>query len=115
MAEPIVYIDPADGLKRVMNNKGLYVKLLNKFKNESYLVNLSDSLSAEDFEKAQTAAHTIKGVAGNLSLVELQKQAQEIESHIKNKSVETSVLESFTICYQETLIEVTKVIEEYGG
>ena len=115
MGDAIVYIDTADGLKRVMNNQKLYVRLLNKFKTETYLENLSDALNAADMEKAQIAAHTIKGIAGNLSLLELQKQALAVETQVKNNSVEPGVMESFAACYHETLTEVDKVIKEYGG
>ena len=115
MDDTIVYVDTDDGLKRVMNNKKLYVKLLNKFINETYLNDLAAALDAKDLDKAQIAAHTIKGVAANLSLVELQKQALEVETQVKNKSVEPGALESFTNCYQTTLSEVDKVIKQYDG
>ena len=68
MAGEVILIDIEDGVKRVMNNRKLYVKLLNKFKDGTNLNDLESGLAAGDMEKAQTAAHTIKGLAANLSL-----------------------------------------------
>jgi HPt (histidine-containing phosphotransfer) domain-containing protein len=78
MADEKVYVDEADGVKRVMNNLKLYMKLLAKFRNENNLDELNTLLKAGDLEKAQGAAHTIKGLAGNLSLVELQAAREMI-------------------------------------
>ena len=114
MADPIVYIDAADGLKRVNNNKSLYVKLLNKFKTETYFDDLSAALSIQDFDKAKASAHTIKGIAANLSLLELQKQALNVETQIKNNSLDPLALDSLAACYAETLAEIDKVIMQYG-
>ncbi|MDR1909814.1 MAG: Hpt domain-containing protein [Spirochaetaceae bacterium] len=110
MADEKVYVDEADGVKRVMNNLKLYVKLLAKFRNENNLDDLNTHLKAGDLEKAQGAAHTIKGLAGNLSLLELQKQALEIETQIKAKSVDPATVESLNVCFAETLAAVDQVL-----
>jgi HPt (histidine-containing phosphotransfer) domain-containing protein len=110
----VIYIDEADGIKRVMNNAKLYVKLLTKFKADTTLSDLSAALVAEDYEKAQVAAHTIKGLAGNLSLLELQKQALEIEGQIKAKAITPGAVDTIVSCHTETLAAVDKVIAKYG-
>ena len=109
-----VLIDMEEGLSRVLGNKTLYIKLLVKFKAEPYLNNLTDALDSGDYENAQAAAHTVKGVAANLSLKALHLQAQEIEAQIKNKAVNPDMIESVKNCYNETLISVNKVIEQNG-
>jgi HPt (histidine-containing phosphotransfer) domain-containing protein len=112
MADEIVYINFDEGVKRVMNNAKLYVKLLTKFKTDTKLDELDSSLAAGDLEKAQTAAHTIKGVAANLSLAELFKQSLELETQIKAKSVNPAQLETVKAVFAQTLQEVEKVIAQ---
>ena len=114
MADSIIYIDAADGLKRVMNNKSLYIRLLTKFKSEPYLEDLIAAFNAQDIEKARASAHTIKGTAANLSLVELQKRALFVEDQIKNTVFDAEALATLTACYTETLTEIDKAIEQYG-
>jgi two-component system sensor histidine kinase/response regulator len=113
--EKAVYIDPSDGLNRVMLNKKLYVKLLNKFKAETSLEDLGTALAAGNLEQAQGLAHTIKGVAANLSLLELHKQLLDLESRIKKGSVQPGVLEAVERCFTHTLQAIDKALEEYGG
>jgi HPt (histidine-containing phosphotransfer) domain-containing protein len=110
-----VYVNYEEGVRRVLNNSKLYVKLLAKFKAETNLDDLGAALAAGDMEKAQTAAHTIKGVTANLSLTELCKQALEIETQIKARSVKEGALEAVKSAYEETVKSVEKVIEQYGG
>jgi HPt (histidine-containing phosphotransfer) domain-containing protein len=111
----VVYVNYEEGVRRVLNNNKLYVKLLVKFKAETNLDDLGAALAAGDMEKAQTAAHTIKGVTANLSLTELYKQALEIETQIKARSVKEGALEAVKNAYEETVKSVEKVIEQYGG
>ena len=108
----VIYIDEEDGKKRVMNNGKLYAKLLTKFKNDTNLDDLTAFAGAQDWEKAQAAAHTIKGVAANLSLTELFKQSLDVETQIKGKSLNPDSLESLKACFTETLIAVEKVIAQ---
>jgi HPt (histidine-containing phosphotransfer) domain-containing protein len=114
MADDRVYVDEADGIKRVMNNAKLYVKLLTKFKNENNLDDLNSFLGAGDLEKAQAAAHTIKGIAANLSFTALFQQSLEVETQIKNKAVDQGAVDSLNAIFAETLAEVGKVLAKYA-
>jgi HPt (histidine-containing phosphotransfer) domain-containing protein len=106
------FIDFEDGLKRVMNNKAFFVKMLVKFKDDPNIKKLEDALAENDYEKAQVAAHTLKGLSGNLSLLELFKQSREIETQIKAKSVSPDQLGLLKDVYTQTLAEVEKVIKD---
>jgi len=110
----VIYVDFADGVKRVMNNTKLYVKLLTKFRNDTKLDNLEATLVVGDLEGAQGAAHTIKGVAANLSLAELYKQTLELETQIKAKSVNPAQMETVKSVFAATIQEVDKVIANNG-
>ena len=108
----LVYINEEEGKKRVMNNGKLYAKLLTKFKNDTKLDDLLTHTENENWEGAQAAAHTLKGIAANLSLTELFNQSLEIETQLKGKSIKNETLESLKLCFAETLNAVERVIAE---
>jgi HPt (histidine-containing phosphotransfer) domain-containing protein len=108
----LVYVDVEEGKKRVMNNAKLYVKLLNKFKDETKIEPIFAALEGGDYTKAQELAHTIKGVSANLSLKEFYARVLELETQIKGGSVEAGALEAVKTCFAETLGEIEKVIAE---
>jgi HPt (histidine-containing phosphotransfer) domain-containing protein len=114
MAEDVVYVNMADGLKRVMNNVKLYVRLVGKFKTDMSvtLQDLIAAAGAQDWEKAQAAAHTLKGTSANLSLVEMNTQALDVETQIKGKSINPESLENLKTCFNETVASIDKVIAE---
>jgi len=108
----VIYVNAEEGKKRVMNNAKLYAKLLTKFKAGTNLDDLIASAGAQDWEKAQAAAHTIKGIAANLSLTELFNQSLDVETQIKGQSLKNESLESIKLCFAETLVVIDKVIAE---
>lgn len=73
-------IDYQEGLGRFMNNAPLFEKFLLKFLEDTSFAGLKAALEAENCEAAFHAAHTLKGVAGNLSLKALaQVVSQQTE------------------------------------
>jgi HPt (histidine-containing phosphotransfer) domain-containing protein len=111
----VVYINFEEGLKRVMGNTKLYVRLLTKFRTDTRLDELSAQLEAGDYEKAQAAAHTIKGIAANLSLTELFEKIRDLEAQIKEKAVQPGVLDTVKAVFDETLKKLEGVIAQYGS
>lgn len=64
-------LDYADGLKRFSNVAMLYQKHLKKFPADQTCNQLVEAMNQGDFEEAFRQAHTLKGIAGNLSLAGL--------------------------------------------
>jgi HPt (histidine-containing phosphotransfer) domain-containing protein len=108
-----VYVDFEEGSRRVMNNTKLYIKLLAKFRTDTNLDDLSAALAAGDYDKAQVAAHTIKGLSANLSLMELFEKTRDFESQIKEKAVQDGAFGIVKTTFEETVKEVDKVIAEH--
>lgn len=67
-------IDVDGALARFMNNEALLLKFLFRFPADPNFAALEQALEQGNTEQAFTAAHTLKGVAGNLSLEELHRQ-----------------------------------------
>lgn len=61
-------IDPDDALKRLMNSETLYLRLLKKLLDDKTFSELKKAVEERDHELMFRASHTLKGVAGNLSL-----------------------------------------------
>jgi HPt (histidine-containing phosphotransfer) domain-containing protein len=114
MEQRMIYFNQEEGLKRVVNNKKLYLRLLNSFKADESFTHLLDYIQAQDYEKAQSAAHTVKGISGNLSLTALYEQSITLESQLKSGSAEAAAVESITACYNETIKAVDEVIRVNG-
>ena len=63
--------DYQTALSRMMGNQGLLARMLKKFENDRNYEALEKAVENEDYGGVFTAAHTLKGVAGNLELTPL--------------------------------------------
>ncbi|MDR1390231.1 MAG: Hpt domain-containing protein [Treponema sp.] len=105
-------IDQEDGLKRVMNNKGLYTKLLGKFRAETNIEPIFAALDKGAWEDARNLAHTIKGVTANLSIKDLNEKVVDLETQIKAREVKPETAEAVKTSFAETLAEIDKVLAD---
>jgi len=78
------YIDIEDGLNRIQKNKKVYGLILNSFVKNTYYGELQEQLAKGDLVSAQRAAHTIKGLAANLSLPLIYEISADIDMHLKS-------------------------------
>ena len=70
--------DVDDALARLMQNEGLLMRLLRAFLQDANFAQLQEALAKGDVSSAFAAAHTLKGVAGNLSLRDLFARVSEV-------------------------------------
>lgn len=66
-------IDVDNALERFMGNEALLERFLKKFLEDTNHAALTAAVFAGDQEAALTAAHTLKGVSGNLSILPLHE------------------------------------------
>ena len=101
----------SEALSRLMNNKGLYTKLLTKFHNEyaDFAQKVSTALDADNFDEAVHLAHTMKGLAGNLGAEGLNVASKDLESALKEGRRERDELGSL---YERFKEELDRAIEE---
>ncbi|CVH75658.1 Hpt domain protein [Coriobacteriaceae bacterium CHKCI002] len=67
-------IDHREAMERFCGNEALYERLALKFLDDPHFAELEQALSDKDAQAAYRAAHSLKGVAGNLSLRRLYDQ-----------------------------------------
>ncbi|MDR0556914.1 MAG: Hpt domain-containing protein [Treponema sp.] len=109
-----VYVNQEEGLKRVRNNKKLYITLLTKFKNETNLTELLSCIAEKNYEKAEASAHTLKGLSGNLSLTALCEKATELDAQLKNQTIDADAVAGITACFNETQKAIDEVLAANG-
>lgn len=75
-----------EGLNRVAGNRQLYRNLLRQFvdKQADASEQVSVAIESGDLKLAERIAHTVKGVAGNLGIVEVQSVAQRLEKALRD-------------------------------
>lgn len=98
-------IDTDAGVERFMGNDALYEKFLQKFRDDKSYPELISALSLNNCDAAFTAAHTLKGVSGNLSLVRLYTLSAEITEHLRagNISAAKSMADNISEAYNDVL------------
>ena len=81
-------LDMANGLRRVLGKKPLYLSMLRKFVagQKTATAKILEALDGNDWSSAERFAHTLKGVSGNIGATELQQLAEKLESSIKENS-----------------------------
>jgi two-component system sensor histidine kinase/response regulator len=87
LPESVEGIEISEGLNRVGGNQKLYRKLLIKLREDyaSAQDEIAAMLAQGNYEEAERAAHSIKGVAGNVGANQLQKAGTQLETAIKNR------------------------------
>ena len=75
--------DYADALKRMMNDK-LIKRMMTFFINDKSVQQLHEAIEENDQHKAFQAAHTMKGVAGNMSFAALYKSAVDLTEQLRD-------------------------------
>ena len=104
------YIDADDALKRVGGNEGLYKKLLTRFVDGNYMDALDSAIQSGDMEESASAAHTLKGVSANLSLVKVQSVSVELEHAIKEGLDHSAKLDELKQVFNTTLEKIAGII-----
>jgi HPt (histidine-containing phosphotransfer) domain-containing protein len=80
-------LDMANGLRRVLGKKPLYLSMLRKFVagQKSVIEEILKALEDNLWDTAERIVHTLKGVAGNIGATSLQHLAENLETSIKER------------------------------
>lgn len=103
------FIDKESALKRVGGSEALYKKLLGKFIDGNYQAQLEALLDAGNTADASAMAHTIKGVAANLSLTEINVIAQKLEHALKNGEAYEALVPELRDATAATIEEINRM------
>ncbi len=100
------------GLKRVLNKKDKYIKMLQRYVTgqETTISELRTALNANDYETAERIVHSSKGVNGNIGAMGLQIMAAEIEKMTAEKA-EKSVIEAQILSFENALLKMLSALK----
>ena len=86
------FINVEEGIERVGGNRELFFKLLRRFADEyaDSVQVILDLIKQDNLVEAENQCHGLKGVAGNLSMVDLFESAKEIDDDLKKGLVPSS-------------------------
>lgn len=108
-------IDVAEGMRRVMNSKKLYLKLLKRFDVRQMADELINSMNGTDFSAIRSNAHALKGVAANLAFTELKNTAFAIEEKAKNEAGCADMIVSLDEAAIRAVQSIEALLKEEGS
>lgn len=103
-------IDPESAIERFMGNEALYIKYLFRFPNDENYQNLCRFIEQQDCKNAFTAAHTLKGVCGNLSIKSMENILKEQVEHLRNGDLEQG--QKMMGQLKEAYVHINRAIDE---
>lgn len=108
-------LDVKEALKRLLGKKHLYIGIVKKFVSgqRDAAKKLLDLVGKSDRDDAERAAHTVKGLLGNIGATRLQAAAAAIESDIHNNAPAEKIqklTEKFTREYDELFARIVGIL-----
>lgn len=104
-----------EAMNRFMNSEQLWIKFLKKFKADLSFRNLVEAIEEKDVEKAFAAAHTLKGITGNLAMTRFNALISEQTEHLRGEAggmeAAAAMMPQITELYEDTV----KIINEVYG
>ena len=103
-------------MRRLMGNEAFFCRLLPKVFQDNNFQKLGDALALGDLETAFDAAHTVKGMVGNLGLTSLYDAICEIVEPLRRQDSRADYCALYQRIQQEYLrLEVLSRQVEVGG
>lgn len=104
-------------LRRFAGNTALYLRVLGMLPNDKSLEKLGAAIGSGDLDSAFEAAHTLKGIAGNLGLTPLFEAVRTIVEPLRVREDRSDYVQLYTAVqaeYQkaEAFVETLKRIHQ---
>ena len=95
-------VDTQAALRRSAGNSALYERFLMKFLEDGTFKKVEDAFKAGNWDSMLSAAHNLKGVAGNLGLNQLYQASSKIVSSLRaeNRNDATEAYMELDIAYR---------------
>lgn len=81
-------IDVDGGIERCMGNEALYKKLIKRIWQDANYQEVLSGMEAGSMDQVLKAAHTLKGISGNLGFIRLYEITEEIVKQIREEHYE---------------------------
>jgi len=97
-----------EGLKRLVNNKKLYFRLLKKFSARKFMDQIFEFVAQGNSDEAIKSCHSLRGTASNLAMNALA----DVTLQLEEKLVAGEPVDDMLPLLRENLEAVEKAIEE---
>lgn len=97
-------------LGRFMGNENLLAKFVRNFPDDPTYKLLCSAMEARDWEQVEMSAHTLKGVAANLSFTKLFQASADLVNTIRSKE-----LDKVEGLFQEVKRAYEEVVQDISG
>ena len=101
-----------EGIKRVVNNKKLFLRLLTNFKGRSMVMQIIETAKAGDFDAGEKASHALKGVAANLAMHQLAAAASQAEESMKAGTAINGLEAELLSCLEAVEAAIADILAE---
>lgn len=109
------FVDMDGALRRLGGSEKIYRTLLQSFLKDATFGQLQDELKGGNLEAAAVCAHTIKGVAGNLSLTALYESSIELEKQLKAGQHDEGFFTAYSQTWDATVQSVNQILASPEG
>ncbi len=102
-------IDYDAAVSRFSGNSTLYETVLQSLPRDETFSKLGPALEAKDYEQAKRLTHTLKGVAGNLSVTPLYENAVQLMAALKagNYDQAADLYDALQNAYHQAVTAIT--------
>lgn len=106
------YVDTRAALERLGGNRALYHKTLRLFLQSDEPQKLENSLAQQNYAAAALAAHSIKGMAANLSLPALHAQSTRLTQQLRQGYPLPQTLQAYRDTLRQTCEYIRQVLQQ---
>lgn len=105
-----VGVDVEDALSRFMENEELFLKFLGKFLSDDNYNVLLNEIKEQNYEEAFKAAHTLKGVTSNLSIISMYQPLVSIVENLRRREKpEEKMVQSMMEAYEKVKMVIIEL------
>ena len=109
--------DVEGSLRRFSGDESFYSSCVNIFLDDPTMTSLEYAIKKQDWDEAFTAAHALKGLAGNLGFIPLFHETAELVVLIRAGRVRETddAMRRIKLCYRELVSAIGAVQKRAGG
>ena len=104
-------VNVEEGLGRLRGNAMIYKRMLSMFIDSKEAAQFDDAIATGDIETATRASHSMKGIAGNLSLDDLYAVSDKLTEELRKNIKDDTTIAEFHDVIDQTMVAVKDVIE----
>jgi CheY-like chemotaxis protein len=113
-------LDMADGLRRVLGKKSLYLSMLRKFiaGQKTVVTEILKALDGDSWNAAERLTHTLKGVSGTIGAIGLQQLAEKLEGVIRQRIPRAEIdahLDELKMLLEDLITQLEQQLPEEGA